>query len=1611
MDGDFAYPHVPAIAGATKDWATVATVRGDDAADSGTDDVFGGGAKEEDLSTWLYDAGPKPPGKDDLTRFYASSTVTATDAYLFIGFERLEVQGNGDTHANFEFNQKVTTVLNGSGVAVPERTPGDLLVVYDYDGGGEDATVEVRRWVGTVFGGAWVLQALPAGAARGDVNGAPVARPAGAPFGGGTVDTLRFAEAALNLSAIFGPTFPGCPGFAQFSVKTRASGESYNSQLKDRAEPVPLTFARCPDVHVTKAPATQTVNAGDPMTFTLRATNDGIAPATGVVVTDDLPDALTGVSASFDSDPNTAGGTGPCTVGAGNVVSCAIGVLAAGDGNTTGPEPDTAVVTVTATTVPALCGVRHNQAHIDAALEALGDRNDNDSNIVTFTVNCADLRITKTADAPAVDAGNQIGFTVTVTNAGAGDAYGVQISDTLPARPGLAWSIASTTGGPSCGIAAGVLTCTKATLAGGAAMSVHIVSPTTAASCGQVSNTASVSSTNDGSGSASAATDVRCPDVRIQKSTATPQVSAGETVSFDLLVSNIGAGSAHDVVVTDALPAGFVWTLVPPVAGCAIAAGTLTCTWTSLAPGATVSIHVESPTDAADCGTHPNRATISAANEPAGSTGNNAAGPVTVTVNCAVIDLVKTADAASVSAGQPIGFLLTVTNNGSGSAFGVTVTDPLPANPGLAWTIDGGTAAGSCGIAAGVLTCSLGTMTAGAIRTVHIASPTTAASCGTVTNTGSVTTGNDGSDSSQASIRVDCPSLRLIKTADATPVSAGDAVGFGITLHNDGPGSAFGVVLTDPLPAGFAWTITPAVAGCVINAGTLTCSVGTMSAGASVTVHVAAVSDAADCGTHRNVASATSTNGGSAQAAASLEVRCAAIRIDKTADAAVVNAGDAIGFTVTVTNGGTGNAYGVSLTDVLPSRPGLAWTIDGGSAAASCSITAGTLSCALGTIAPAGVRTVHVSSPTTKDSCGTVDNTATVTTTNNGQASDGASVEVRCAEIEITKTADAAAVSAGNPIGFTITVRNAGAGSAYGVTVSDPLPATSGLTWAIDGGTAAASCSIAAGTLACGLGTIAPAGVRTVHVSSPTTQQSCGVVDNTATVTTTNDGTASASAAVTVQCPDLRVAKTADAASVTAGDPIGFTVTVSNAGPGSAHDVTLRDPLPSGTGIVWAIDGGTGAASCSIAAGTLSCAFGSMGPSASASVHVSSPTTKDSCGTYSNTATADASNDDPVVATAATEVDCAAIQIAKVADETQVTAGDDIGFTITVSNTGAGEARGVTVTDTLPVLSGLSWTIDGGTGAADCAIAAGVLTCTLGTMASGATRTVHITSPTTGLSCGTIENVASVTTTNDGQAAANASIVIACPVGIQIVKTGPDLAHRGDTVTYEMTVTATTITPLSNVTVTDPMCDAAPVYLIGDDGDLLLEIGEPWTYRCTHVVTATDLDPMPNTATATGVGNQQTVSDTDDHAVDLIAPEITLVKTANPVSGNPGDTVVYTYVVTNTGDTTLLDVTVTDDKLGAVGSIASLAPGASRTFSKSTVLAAAGSVVNIGTASGEDVLGKRVTDTDPATVTVVLGRRLVPTGTGPTGLTAGLALVALGGLFVLFGRRKGRAGA
>jgi len=206
--------------------------------------------------------------------------------------------------------------------------------------------------------------------------------------------------------------------------------------------------------------------------------------------------------------------------------------------------------------------------------------------------------------------------------------------------------------------------------------------------------------------------------------------------------------------------------------------------------------------------------------------------------------------------------------------------------------------------------------------------------------------------------------------------------------------------------------------------------------------------------------------------------------------------------------------------------------------------------------------------------------------------------------------------------------------------------------------------------------------------------------------------------------------------------------------------------------------------------------------------------------------------------------------------------------------------------------------------------------------------------------------------------------------GINIRKTAdPTSIYSGDSVTYTYEVTNNGDDPLSNVSVTDDKLGTISGPVSGDTNhDGKLDPGETWVYTKT----ANPTEDVTNTGTAKGYDSSGTLREASDTAtVDVINPEITVEKSTNSVDADAapgpsipvGGAVTWTYVVTNTGDAPLTGIQVTDTDLGSVGTVASLAAGASHTFTK-TEAASAGQYENTGFVTAKDALGGDVSDND-----------------------------------------------
>src|SRR3984893_2189618 len=304
------------------------------------------------------------------------------------------------------------------------------------------------------------------------------------------------------------------------------------------------------DLSVTKVDTPDPVNAGTNLTYTIRVTNNGPDAAANASWSDTLPAGTT-----FVSLPSVAGWS--CTtpaVGAGGTISCSNPSFAVGS----------AVFTLTAAVAPSVTAgtVLTNTA---TATSTTGEGSPgNESGTATTTVaTSADLSVTKVDTPDPVTAGNNLTYTITVTNAGPSNAASVSLSDTLPAGPPFV-SLASP-GGWSCTTpamgAGGTVSCSNPSLGLGSAVFTLTIAVGPSVTAGTViSNTATASSAtsdpNPGNEMGTATTTVGAAtvDLLVNKTDSPDPVVTGAALTYTVKVSNSGPSVAANVVVTDNLP-------------------------------------------------------------------------------------------------------------------------------------------------------------------------------------------------------------------------------------------------------------------------------------------------------------------------------------------------------------------------------------------------------------------------------------------------------------------------------------------------------------------------------------------------------------------------------------------------------------------------------------------------------------------------------------------------------------------------------------------------------------------------------------------------------------------------------------------------------------------------------------------------------------------------------------------------------------------------------------------------------------------------------------------------------------------------------------------------
>lgn len=216
----------------------------------------------------------------------------------------------------------------------------------------------------------------------------------------------------------------------------------------------------------------------------------------------------------------------------------------------------------------------------------------------------------------------------------------------------------------------------------------------------------------------------------------------------------------------------------------------------------------------------------------------------------------------------------------------------------------------------------------------------------------------------------------------------------------------------------------------------------------------------------------------------------------------------------------------------------------------------------------------------------------------------------------------------------------------------------------------------------------------------------------------------------------------------------------------------------------------------------------------------------------------------------------------------------------------------------------------------------------------------------------------------------------------------------GDTVDYQIVVTNTGEVPLALSGFTDAHCDAGTI--AGGPGAAPLVPGENTTYTCNHVLASTGDYVNQASVAATPQGGEATTKESGPVEVHVAAAPVVAMNvvklqrvdgsgefTAEQLSASVGQTVEYEIVVHNTGTAPLTMASFADGHCdagmiaGGPGS-ATVAPGASTTYTCQHVLTTSGTYTNVATLSGGRSGQEPLSMTSPEVKVVVQ-----PPGTPP----------------------------
>ncbi|HLO46470.1 MAG TPA: SdrD B-like domain-containing protein [Leadbetterella sp.] len=816
--------------------------------------------------------------------------------------------------------------------------------------------------------------------------------------------------------------------------------------------------------------------------------------------------------------------------------------------------------------------------------------------------------------------------------------------------------------------------------------------------------------------------------------------NTGEVVTFTVTLTNNGPDPATNVAVANLIDNGFtsitnisdggvlvgstiVWNLANLNSG---ASKTFTYQTTVLGPGPGVS--------------HTNVAQVSAADQwdPDSSPNNNMAteddqANATATLQGANLSLTKQINDTTPNVGDIVTFTVTLHNAGPDAATNVGIEDIVPNGYANVSSINNG------GILTGnTINWNVANIANGANLIFTYQARVNAPTAGiNFTNVAQITASdqfdpnsvpnNDNpleDDQAAVSSVPKRANLTLQKTANNLKPQVGEQVTFTITVNNMGPDKAHNVELQDVVPNGYGTIVNISGSG-VLTGNTISWNIPSLLNGGSQTFTYQASVQEPNLGIlFTNIAqitkadeydpTSTPNNSNSLeddQSQVTLTPRVANLSLNKQINNFNPLAGEVVTFTLTLQNAGPDSAHNVSVVDLIPngytnitniSSGGtivgntLTWTLTDLSSGETQSLTyqATVLQPALG-ISHRNIAQVSGSDEFDPNS-----------TPNNSLATEDDQDEVTAvpkqANLNLTKSVNDLTPNPEEVVTFTITVQNAGPDAATNVVIQDAIPngyrnitnvtglgtiVGNNLEWNIANLANGASqvftyqATVNAPTVGLNFTNIAQVMAQDQYDSNSTPGNNVVGEDDQSQVTTTPN------------VANLSLIKTVSNPKPNVGDTITFTLTLNNAGPNNATNVSIEDITPNGYASIHSVSHAGTVSGNTVNWTTLNLANGAS-ELLSYKVVVKAPlvgvnyvntaqvTASDQYDPNSTPSNDNSSEDDQSSVSTVPQV--ANLMLTKAINSPNPIVGEIVTFTISVNNAGPDSAKNVVIEDALP---------------------------------------------------------------------------------------------------------------------------------------------------------------------------------------------------------------------------------------------------------------------------------------------------------------------------------------